>query len=171
LCPVYRAKQFFLALNARVEPEQLASLNRYLNPAQLQLFAQLPPADQRHALAVLRTLESQGHTDSDLLQAALLHDLGKGEGIGLLYRVAIVLLRAFAPHLLDRLAEGVNSGWRRPFAIYKRHAARGAELAAEAGSTDTVVWLIRHHEDVPNATTERHRAELLTQLRAADGEN
>ena len=34
-------------------------------------------SDQRHSLNVMRTLRRQGHTEPDLLAAALLHDVGK----------------------------------------------------------------------------------------------
>lgn len=144
---VYRVRQFFGALTAgALNQRDRALVRQSLSPAQRALFERMSPNDQQHAVAVVRTLIDAGWSDAELIQAALLHDAGKAAAdIGLSYRVAVVLLRAFWPAGLNRLA-ATESGWRRPFHVHQRHPEIGAQLAAEAGSSGRVVELIRHHQ-------------------------
>ena len=119
------------------------------------------------ACSVLRALLDQGHTDPDLLAAALLHDVGKTQGgagrLQLWHRVAAVLMRTFAPGLLGRMGQAQTGGWRQPFYVQQQHGAIGAELAAQAGCSARTVALIRCHEDLPADTDDP----LLAALQAA----
>ena len=76
----HRAWQFFSAAFARVRPSERVLVERHLSPAQMALFWHMARCDQRHALDVLQTLRQAGHHDETLLQAALLHDVGKAAG-------------------------------------------------------------------------------------------
>jgi len=177
-------RQFVRAAGAWVQPEtaNAASPHLVLNdlpPAAANLFQAMPPYDRRHALAVVRTLQAQGHTDPDLLAAALLHDDGKtggktgGKTVGqrgalhLWHRVAVVLCRAFWPGLLERIGQDQTENWRRPFFVQLHHAAIGAELAREVGCSPVTVELIRRHEDPPDQVDDP----LLAALQAADSVN
>jgi hypothetical protein len=130
-------------------------------------------ADQRHAVAVLRTLCRDGHDHPALLQAALLHDVAKsGAGITVLHRVAVVLLQHWRPAWLARLAHGGEaSAWRRPFARYVQHAIVGACWAEAAGCHPLAVALIRRHESPVSHPLEQPEDRLLRLLQAADDEN
>lgn len=142
----HRVRQFFRALAARVAPEEYSTLARYLSREQLALFYAMPINDQRHALNVLYQLLAAGHYRSHLLQAALLHDVGKAQGdLGLATRVAVVLLRRVDGRVVDRLASPRGRRWRRALYVHAHHATLGAELAAAAGSAPEVVQLIRSH--------------------------
>lgn len=168
---MYRIRQFVRASAAWLEPEPTEEVATYLPPAALRLFRAMPRHDRRHAFNVLRTLQREGHGDRDLLAAALLHDVGKTAswaGVSRLrHRVAIVLLRAFRPGLLERLGRDRPRSWRRPFWIQQHHADLGAELAREAGCSSVAVELIRRHEDPFGKTNDP----LLEALQAADGVN
>jgi len=145
----YRVSQFFTALAARGQRLDDGPARRVLPPALFALFAAMPPEDRRHALAVLADLEARGESAPPLLQAALLHDVGKARaGVGLAHRVARVLLARPCPPLWRWLAAR-PTGWRRPFWVLANHAARGAVWAETAGASPDVAGLIRHHETAP----------------------
>jgi hypothetical protein len=163
---LYRVYQFFAALKASLPVwaggvrngltgNDKALLTAILTtPAQQQLFARMSPNDQRHAIAVARTLQQAGHTDKALLQAALLHDAGKSMGQPIVHRVVIVLLEAFWPAALKWLSRNTTntlaleqvSRWRRPFVIHAHHPAIGAEWAALAECDPLAIDLIARHE-------------------------
>lgn len=145
----YRVYQLWRSLAARkLDDDDRAILMSVLPPGGRRLFLTLSRNDQRHSLTVYRALRGAGCEDGDLLAAALLHDCGKGGGrVRLWARPPVVLLKRFAPRLLRWLARPAPSRWRAPFYYAWRHAAIGADLAAEAGlSPLTVLYIRTHHQ-------------------------
>ena len=148
----YRAWQVWHRLFARVTEPDRAPVRTLLPPTGQTLFGTMTRGDQRHCLDVYAALAATGCTDQDLLAAALLHDVGKGEHrVRFIMRPAIVLLKAAAPQVLKRLAGASASTpvgwWRRPFRDAWHHAEWGAILAERAGLTPRIVTLIRTHHD------------------------
>jgi hypothetical protein len=187
---LYRIYQFFAALKAylpvwaggtsqqpSVEAEAFIQTILPTQPQQ-QLFARMSPNDQRHALAVARTLQQAGQLQTALLQAALLHDVAKSLGQPILYRVLIVLFDAFWPGALAWLADQgrdqtggetwlLESGWRRPFIIHAYHPAIGAAWAEAAGcEAEAVNLILRHQEKIEGKPTAQQK--LLALLQWAD---
>jgi putative nucleotidyltransferase with HDIG domain len=154
---VYRVRQFVQAAGAWMRPEDAEEVRRYLSPAAAELYQAMPRYDQQHALHVLRTLQGKGHTDPDLLAAALLHDVGK----------TVHQTGALRPGLLEQIGKDQPRSWRQPFHVQQHHAAIGAELARAAGCSERTVELILHHED----RSSQERDPLLAVLRAADDVN
>jgi hypothetical protein len=147
LSVLHRVRQFTMALGARATDTTAQDLAQNLHPLQQELFFQMPPMDQRHCLAVFQALREAGHRDPALLQAALIHDVGKSLGpVGIRHRVTAVLAKALSPRLWESL-DGEPGSWLYPFRVHRQHAALGAELAAQAGCSSEVVWLVAHHED------------------------
>lgn len=169
---VYRLGQFWRMLTADPLPAGAwREIESILTPAQATLFRQFATKDRQHSYRVMRTLREAGHTDPDLLAAALLHDVGKARHyIHLRERVLIVLAEVFLPGRVEAWGQGQPEGWQRPFVIRAQHPAWGAEMAAEAGSSPTTVALIRHHQDKPPATGTPAGA-LLPLLQWADDQN
>ncbi|OGO40567.1 MAG: hypothetical protein A2Z04_03740 [Chloroflexi bacterium RBG_16_57_9] len=143
-----------------------------MTPAQQEMFQQMPHADQRHCLDIAHTLQERGHTHPALFQAALLHDVAKSEGVSLWHRVAVVLLKAFAPGLLTRLAEDRPGSWRYGFYVHRHHPERGAVLAQATGCDPLAVDLIRRHqESQPRELSRTPVNALLSALQEADEAN
>lgn len=139
---LYRARQFVGSVRPRVDTHLQAEALRFLREPERRLFAAMTLRDRQHCLDVYCRLRLQGHEDPDLLAAALLHDVGKGR-IALWHRVAYVLLEAWAPGLLRRLAvPGDGGSWRQTLYRCCHHRELGAGLAREAGSAGQVVALI-----------------------------
>jgi len=177
----YRAKQFLRALAARVSDEELEQAACILTPASLALFHSMAIQDQRHGFDTYTALQQAGHTNPNLLAAALLHDVGKAAArLPAWQRAVIVLLDRFAPRLLTCLSQGgpqghalgqrprgLPKGWRRPFVVHARHPEVGARWVQEAGGSPLTVALIRRHQDrISNCQTEE--GQLLAVLQTAD---
>jgi len=200
---LYRAFQFLAALKASLPnwtggglttSDEVLVTAMLTTPSQQRLFARMSPNDQRHALAVARTLQRAGYDQPALLQAALLHDVAKSMGQPILHRVLIVLLKAFWPAGLQRLSESVSAlpgtdqriandessfilhpssftHWRHPFVIHAQHPAIGAAWAEEAGCEPLAVRLIARHQEMLKGEPAGEEEKLLAALQWADGLN
>ena len=140
---MHRVAQFVAHVRARVGPEEQAFAHRVLPAGSVALFEAMPVADRRHALDVAARLAAAGHDDPDLLAAALLHDAAKGRRMRLFHRIGGVLLEAFAPAVLRRLARADPGSWRYPFHLYLHHADLSADLTTAAGCSPRVAAFIR----------------------------
>jgi hypothetical protein len=157
-----KARQSVAHITARVRPAEREALRTWLTPAELDLFDRMHVADRRHGLDVAATLRSRGVADREVLVAGLLHDAGKGPGVGLLPRIAWSLGEAFGPAVLAvaRRLPGFAGALER----LRDHAELSARLAEAAGCSERTVRLIREQA----APTDRQYGELF---RLADEAN
>lgn len=167
----YRAAQFLRYLNpAPLSAAAQAVVDSILPPSQAALFRRMSPGEQAHCLAVFRLIH-QHPAPPELLQAALLHDVGKCRApLSGLERVLVVLgYRLFSKRMMAWGA-GEPHGWRKPFVVAAQHPLWGAELAEQVGASPLVVNLIRRHQDrrFPILSAED---ELLLRLQSADNES
>jgi hypothetical protein len=168
----YRLNQFWHNVTAqplsKLELEQIAN---DLNPQELDLFLQMSISDQRHGYRVYRFLRANGHSDCDLLAAALLHDVGKSRvALSAWDRALAVLGETFLPGKSKEWGEQEKSGWKRTFVVRKQHAAWGGDMVEKVGSRKEVIDLILHHQD-PFSLNENESDERLALLRWADDQN
>ncbi len=174
---LYRVRQFWSALTAAPRPEDLFEVGKTLSPALMRLFEQMHPSEQAHSLIIYRRLREQGETDTDLLAAALLHDVGKSlYPLQMGERVAIVLMKALFPGYAKSWGQGEPKGWKRPFVIAEKHAEWGAQMAAQAGASPTTVELIRRHQepalsDAHPRLASRREDHWLMRLQSLDNES
>ncbi len=169
---IYRVKQFFRAIREKPDPSQLEKVNLVLEPPLAALFLCMSLSDQAHSLRVLDTLQRGGHSDPDLLAAALLHDIGKSiHPLSILDRVIIVLANRLFPRRVILWGKAEPSGWRRPFSIASQHPHWGAELVAAKGASSRLLELIRRHQDPPAPEPVSSLDFLLAELKRADSEN
>lgn len=108
--------------------------HRLQDDSLLALFLSQPDADQRHAHDGAAALSETFADRSDLLTAALMHDIGKRHAdIGAVGRSLATVARVL------RLPVGGK------VAAYNSHDLVGAEELAAAGSEPLVVLFTRHH--------------------------
>lgn len=163
---VYRIWQALVGLRPRVTDADRAEARAWLDDRQFALWAQQAGRDQAHTLRVFRLVRAQGYGARPLLQAALLHDVGKVVGSPRLWhRTVWVLVGALAPRWRHILV--AERGWRRAFWALAEHPHLGAEMARRAGCDEDVVWLIAHHQD-ENVEEHSERARWLEVLKKAD---
>jgi hypothetical protein len=163
---VHHQLGFVLPLAAE-EDKEVALL---LPAVALPLFKTMSPADQRHSLRVCRGLLARGCTDTDMLAAALLHDVGKAQGrVPFWTRPVIVMGKKLTPKLLARLVvyPGVpvtesKPLWRRALSCAWYHAEVGAELAAAAGLSERAVLYIRTHHQPHGPAAELHTVDEVS---------
>ena len=173
----YRVRQFWRGFTARVDEAELNSIRPLLPPDAYSLLLRLPVDAQRHSLNVLGDLRQRGTVDPDLAAAALLHDVGKlaaedaGVRINLWLRGPLVLLKAFAPTIYQRLqSDGPQTSWRYALYVYEAHPQIGAEWAKQAGCSELTCWLIGQHQMQLTAQLNKEAA-LLAKLQWADARN
>jgi len=169
-----RVWQLFTAVRARpLDKTEVIYLHTILSPGQADLFFSLVKYEQRHALNVCRTLVKAGFgADRELLQAALLHDLGKsdpdtGQYVPLWAKCVNVGLSSLGgPKLVSRLARPNPRSRGYIFYLQTEHEARSARLALKAGSSQRVVSLLAGNK------TSQNRDDLAAQaLQWADDLN
>jgi hypothetical protein len=169
---LYRIQQFFRTLSAHPKTIQSARVPEILNPPLSKLFFRMSPSDQAHSLRVLSALQCEGHSDPDLLAAALLHDVGKSVHRPTVFdRIIVVLANHIIPHRVVQWGGAKPQGWRRPFVISTQHARWGADLVAQHNASPRLVELIRRHQDPLPATPSTPVDLLLVELRRVDSEN
>jgi hypothetical protein len=144
-----------------------------LTPPLLALFQRLAPSEQAHALGVLRMIQAGGPAQPALLQAALLHDIGKClHPLQPWERALIVLARALLPGRARAWGcSGPARGWRRPFVVAEQHPGWGAELVARAGGEPLLVALVGRHQQALDGAPASLEEALLRRLQQADDSN
>jgi hypothetical protein len=150
----YRFRQLRRSLRPNVRAGDLITARHVLGERLFPLFESMQGADQLHCLDVYRRLVADGCTDAEMLQAALIHDAGKGRiagaRFGVRHRVAYVALER-TPRLLDRLAR-----YNRGLASLHAHSQKTIDLAREYGASPGVVQLLESMEE-RNPRDERTR--------------
>ena len=152
-----RARQLRRAVVARgqeIGADERAEVNALLGDA-AHLFFGLPRYEQRHALNVLHTLRGMADgTEQAVMQAALLHDVGKTNfadgrrvSVPIWLKVANVGLQKSvglrrAQWLLVAIGGTNPHTWRYVFTLQATHEARGAEIVRAAGLDARVVALV-----------------------------
>jgi len=168
----YRLWQFWRLITKRISPGELAEVRGRLRPELFAVFCRLNPAERHHAYCVWQTLQAQGHTDPDLLAAALLHDAGKSYmPLAVWEKVAIVLGMRFLRPAVTALGNrpGPARWWTRPFVNAMQHPAWGAEMVSAAGGSPRAVELVRRHQDKVDPDDALYK--LLSALQSADNSN
>jgi len=170
-----RLKQFYRALTAKVDDQDLVLVKSWLSDNELDLFLQMSIIDQKHCINVAHSAKLLAKictTDEQLLmKATLLHDCGRKNGdLGLLGKSFAVLFdKIFGGHRFTKLNP---LQWPklcyRPYQlldVYYRHPERSAAaLASIHGSEQLIRIVLAHH--LPAAETDCLELKLLKQADA-----
>ena len=169
--PLYRVRQFFGGLFARVTEADLLEAEAVLPPQARAWFRLLPRDLQWHGLQVMRDLKRSGVDRSEVLAAGLLHDAGKAvASIGPIQRAIIVVTQHVAPEWSARYSaadwQSVR-GLARWLAVAYQHPQIAAEQARQCGCDPLTIDLIRRHQDHQDANADP----LLIVLQHVDDRN
>ncbi len=130
-------------------PDDAWALER-LHGGEAELFMRLPAQERAHGVEVAkRLLGLEERASSELVRAALLHDVGKlGTPQFVLWRVLTHLLPE-----TDQPPEPKLTGLAGARQARRHHAAYGAVLIRAAGGPDAVAELVLHHHE-PGGSAE-----------------
>ncbi|MFN2158695.1 MAG: HD domain-containing protein [Anaerolineales bacterium] len=181
----YRLLQTWHTITRKPLSDDLSEIQSVLSPGLYTLFVQMHPSEQAHSIAVYRHLSNQDIQNKDLLEAALLHDVGKNQHtLSILERIAIVLGNTIFPQKTKLWSTGKPEGWKRPFVVARKHPEWGADLALQAGASKITADLIRRHQDSilytsdmiinlqdRSSNSDLTEAELLYMLQRSDNIN
>lgn len=156
---LYRIKQFYYALFAKVKKSEYAWVAKTLNNQEFALFSKQPLAEQRHAIDVALEIYNQQNLVkslygidqyNNLLKAALLHDCGKSLiKYRLRHRVIIVLTRYLPEKYKNNLIKH-RTALGRILLLDNLHPKWGRHLAAKAGANIDIQKLILNHHNPSN---------------------
>ena len=168
----YRAGQFLHLLTAKRKRDQRRFVYEILEPSLAALFFRMSDPDQSHSIRVFQTLVDKGEENSDLLMAALLHDVGKFPNpLRAWERSLVVVTNRMLPNQVLKWGQGEMRGWRKPFVVALQHPEWGAALVQQAGGSETLVILIRYHQEHASPNIRKDVRELLERLQTADEMN
>lgn len=174
MTPLYRFRQGLRAMFAWSQPLDDSLAADSLSPALYALFRQMQRGERLHSLRVLRAvLAQEATTPTPLVEAALLHDVGKiCAPQHLVGKTLPVLVKAARPTLLNQLASSPSrTGWRSTFVAYVHHPTWSAELIEAAGGSPATVWLARFHQTTQPNPPDPEWGRWLNRLQQADDTN
>lgn len=102
---LYRVKQFFKALSAKVTMDDKKIVCNFLDEEERKLFYSLPEYEQAHCIRVAKEIISSstisGEKQRVIIRAALLHDIGKlAGGLNIITKSIMVLLDRSMPNFI-----------------------------------------------------------------------
>jgi hypothetical protein len=135
-----------------------------LSPREYALWQRMSGPDRRHSSHVARAVQRAlgDHAPTEVLAAALLHDVGKiHSGLRTFGRVVATLTIKTAGR--DEVASWSQvGGIHRRIALYQNHPAIGGDDLELAGSHPlTTAWTREHHRDPREWTVPREYATVL----------
>lgn len=155
---LYRVRQFYKALFAKMTPSDQAFYKQYLTAKEITLFEQLKVYDQKHSVLVAKYLAQLTPEDPYMIKAGLLHDIGKQ-----VYPLNPVEKGLMV--ILHKLSKGKIQGFKALKMVkgYYEHPLLGYQLLEACGEYDAhFLMLVRDHHQ------KQITDEQLKRLKQAD---
>ncbi|WP_291583265.1 HDIG domain-containing metalloprotein [Clostridium sp. UBA6640] len=144
---IYRVKQFFKAVTAKITDEDIEFINRYLEPFEIELFNKLKVYDKKHCINVAKDILEETKKISlncddikMLIKTGLLHDIGKlYRSLNPIEKSIIVVLNFITRGRLKKLdnIKFIN--------VYYNHGEIGYNILKKYDYDDNFLNLIRYH--------------------------
>lgn len=150
---LYRVKQFFWAITAKLEEDEKQFIKKHLFLEEQELFNQLKIYEQKHSMTVARALQQcyKGEDQEEMVRIGLLHDIGK-------IRYPIGPIRKSVMVLADKFTKGKVSqlGELKMVKCYYEHPKFGYEILSREGQYNQMfLELIRGHHQENHEEDER----------------
>ncbi|WP_443663696.1 HD domain-containing protein, partial [Clostridium sp.] len=143
---LYRIKQFYRSLVAKINDKDVDFLKIHLKNYELKLFNQLPKYEQKHCINVARDVEikcTQKKIQSfELIKVALLHDIGK------IYSTMNPIDKSIMV-VLNKITNGKIRVYNKfkNVNIYYNHGEIGYEILKQYGYDDRFLFLVKNHHN------------------------
>ena len=138
-----------------LSPREQRYVHDHLSGPCADLFWKQSVPDQRHAITVAGRVEADFPGDTTMIEAALLHDVGKwGPNPGAVFRSIATILDLLRLPMTKRM-------W-----AYRDHGPRGAVELREAGCGELAIEFARLHPSPPPDEFDERRWQVLME---ADG--
>ncbi|MHC6178277.1 HD domain-containing protein [Clostridium sp. JNZ X4-2] len=145
---LYRIKQFYWALTAKISKDDVNFTNYILNIKELKLFNKLSVQEQKHSVKVAYDVQNICNNKYErvntnlLLKAALLHDIGKiYSRLNIIDKSIMVLGDKFSRGRLKKFSNN------KKINIYYNHAILGKELLRKIETDDRLLYLVENHHN------------------------
>lgn len=144
---IYRIKQFYWALNCKIDEEDIKFIDKYLNSTERKLFRSLAKYEQKHCINVAQSIsnayEYKNKEDEIFIKAALLHDIGK------VYKKLNVIEKSLMV-MLDSITKGKIKKFDNidKINVYYNHPDKGYEILKNSGDYDEkFLYLVKNHHN------------------------
>ena len=144
-------RRFFDVLSATpLSTKEKDAVESWLTVELSRVFFDQMDADQRHGYQAAISVIADGHSETGLIVAALMHDIGKRHGrLGAVGRSVATVLNFLRLPLSDRMTQ------------YRDHGGIGARELVELEAPPIAIEFAQHHQSRRPETIEPHIWEVL----------
>ena len=144
-------RRFFDVLTSKpLSISERAAVDSWLTADMAEVFFEQMTADQRHGYHAALSVISDGRSDSDVIAAALMHDIGKRHAhFGVIGRSVTSIMMLLRLPLTRRML------------LYKDHGRSGARDLTRLGAPPLAIEFALHHQGERPKTIESQLWEIL----------
>ena len=146
---IYRIKQFYWNLNAKIDDNDIMYLNTHLDSEELKIFNNLSKSEQKHSIKVAYCIEKlykEGQysiTKNQFIKLGLLHDIGKTSyKVNIIKKSIIVILNKVTKSRIKKLQNF------KSIYIYYNHGYLGYCILKQYNKYNKeMLYLVKNHHN------------------------